>query len=165
MAKATVTQGLWKDVLAQLRKTLAPDIYDNWFAFIEAVTDERGMLEIRAPSEFARIWLEENYLDLIRETATRLAGEEVMVRVTARDQEWVPVPDGRELEESATRRREAADAGAGRERNGAAAHDLSEPAQHLRKFCRRAEQPVGACGGHGGGGRPRHRLQSPVHLW
>ncbi len=119
MAKATVTQGLWKDVLAQLRKTLAPDIYDNWFAFIEAVTDERGMLEIRAPSEFARIWLEENYLDLIRETATRLAGEEVMVRVTARDQEWVPVPDGRELEESATRRREAADAGAGRERNGA----------------------------------------------
>jgi len=117
MAKATVTQSLWKDVLAELQHSLAPDIYDNWFASVQTVIDETGTLEMRAPSEFARIWLEENYLDLIRESAVRLAGEEVMVRVTARDQER----DQELLLDSVTRvdeRAATARRDAGRERSG-----------------------------------------------
>jgi chromosomal replication initiator protein len=81
----SVTQSLWSEVLADFRNSLSKDIFDNWFQSIEAGTDETGTLELRTANEFSRIWLEDNYLDLIREKAAGLAGEEVMVRITARE--------------------------------------------------------------------------------
>jgi len=83
MGHTSVTDGLWEDVLADLRKQLSQDIYANWFESIKVATDETGVLALQAVNEFSRIWLEDNYLDLIREKATQLAGEEVMVRITA----------------------------------------------------------------------------------
>jgi chromosomal replication initiator protein len=80
--QSSVTESLWKEILGDFRNTLSRDIYDNWFDSIQAVTDEIGTLELRASNEFSRIWLEDNYLDLIREKANNLAGEEVMVRIT-----------------------------------------------------------------------------------
>lgn len=85
MATLNVTDSLWKEVLGAFRNSLSRDIYDNWFESIEAVTDERGTLELQTANEFSRIWLEDNYLDLIREKAAGLAGEEIMVRITTRD--------------------------------------------------------------------------------
>lgn len=85
MANPAVTQSLWSSVLDEFRNTLSKDIFCNWFESIEAVVDETGTLELRTSSEFSRIWLEDNYLDLIREKASKLAGEEVMVRVAARE--------------------------------------------------------------------------------
>ncbi len=80
--QSSVTESLWKEILGDFRNTLSRDIYENWFDSIHAVTDEIGTLELRASNEFSRIWLEDNYLDLIREKANNLAGEEVMVRIT-----------------------------------------------------------------------------------
>lgn len=80
--QSSVTESLWKEILGDFRNTLSQDIYANWFESIQAVTDEIGTLELRANNEFSRIWLEDNYLDLIREKANNLAGEEVMVRIT-----------------------------------------------------------------------------------
>lgn len=85
MAAPNVTDSLWKEVLGAFRNSLSRDIYDNWFESIEAVTDETGTLELQTANEFSRIWLEDNYLDLIREKAAGLAGEEIMVRVTTRE--------------------------------------------------------------------------------
>jgi chromosomal replication initiator protein len=85
--QSSVTESLWKEILGDFRNTLSRDIYDNWFDSIQAVTDEIGTLELRASNEFSRIWLEDNYLDLIREKANNLAGEEVMVRITTSEAE------------------------------------------------------------------------------
>jgi chromosomal replication initiator protein len=87
MALPSVTQSLWAEVLADFQKNLSQDIYSNWFQSIRPVMDESGTLELQAANEFARIWLEDNYLDLIREKAAGIAGEEVMVRITAQDGE------------------------------------------------------------------------------
>lgn len=87
MGNTSVTKSLWSELLGDFRNTLSKDIYDNWFDSIHAVTDETGTLELRAANEFARIWLEDNYMDLIREKASGLAGEEVMVRIIARENE------------------------------------------------------------------------------
>ncbi|MFO7726484.1 MAG: chromosomal replication initiator protein DnaA [Oceanipulchritudo sp.] len=87
MAALNVTDSLWKEVLGDFRNSLSRDIYDNWFESIRAVTDETGTLELQTANEFSRIWLEDNYLDLIREKAAGLAGEEIMVRITTRNTE------------------------------------------------------------------------------
>jgi chromosomal replication initiator protein len=86
MGQPNVTDGLWNEVLGDFRRSLSRDIFNNWFESVRAVTDETGTLELQAANEFSRIWLEDNYLDLIREKATGLAGEEIMVRITTRDQ-------------------------------------------------------------------------------
>jgi chromosomal replication initiator protein len=91
--QSSVTESLWKEILGDFRNTLSRDIYENWFDSIHAVTDEIGTLELRASNEFSRIWLEDNYLDLIREKANNLAGEEVMVRITTGDSESRPAED------------------------------------------------------------------------
>ncbi len=85
MNHTTATNSLWESVRNDFRDSLARDIYKNWFESVHAVMDERGTLELQAASEFSRIWLEDNYLDLIRERASSLAGEEVMVRITTRE--------------------------------------------------------------------------------
>jgi chromosomal replication initiator protein len=91
--QSSVTESLWKEILGDFRNTLSIDIYENWFDSIHAVTDEIGTLELRASNEFSRIWLEDNYLDLIREKANNLAGEEVMVRITTGESESRPAED------------------------------------------------------------------------
>jgi len=88
MGHNSVTESLWGDLLGDLRNSLSRDIYANWFESIQAVTDETGTLELRTSNEFSRIWLEDNYLELIREKACQLAGEEVMVRITTADNEY-----------------------------------------------------------------------------
>jgi chromosomal replication initiator protein len=84
MGEPLVTPAIWTSVLEDFRSSLSNDIYNNWFASIEAAVDETGTLELQTSNEFSRIWLEDNYLDLIREKAGQVAGEEVMVRIKAR---------------------------------------------------------------------------------
>ncbi len=87
MAFTNSTQSLWTSILEDFRNSLSRDIYTNWFESIEAVTDETGTLELRTSSEFSRIWLEDNYLDLIREKASTIAGEEIMIRISTKIQD------------------------------------------------------------------------------
>lgn len=85
MLNTSVTENLWPSILESFRKTLSRDIFSNWFASIEAGIDETGTLVLYTTSEFSRIWLEDNYLDMIRDQATQIAGEEIMVRIAIRD--------------------------------------------------------------------------------
>ncbi len=82
MPNISVTESIWPSILEDLQKSLSRDIFMNWFASIDAAADETGTLELRTTSEFSRIWLEDNYLDLIREKASNIAGEEIMVRIS-----------------------------------------------------------------------------------
>jgi len=93
---SSVTQSLWKEIRGDFRNSLSRDIYENWFASIEAEAGEDGTLELIASNEFSRIWLEDNYLDLIREKASHAAGEEIMVRITAGQRD--PSPETQEAE-------------------------------------------------------------------
>jgi chromosomal replication initiator protein len=92
MHPSSVTQSLWSEVLGDFRNSLSRDIFDNWFESIRAVIDETGTLELQTSNEFSRIWLEDNYLDLIREKVSSIAGEEVMVRIITLENEMAPAP-------------------------------------------------------------------------
>ncbi len=82
MGNTNVTQNLWPTLLKDFRGSLSREVFDNWFNPIKAQAEETGILELQTSNEFSRIWLEDNYLDLIREKATEAAGQEIMVRIT-----------------------------------------------------------------------------------
>jgi chromosomal replication initiator protein len=81
MSHLSVTEQLWACLLADLRKTFPRDIFENWFEPLAAEVDDNGILVLTAPNDFAAIWLEDNYLDMIRERAGMLAGREIELRV------------------------------------------------------------------------------------
>jgi chromosomal replication initiator protein len=83
MGLLNVTADIWPQVLKIFESSLSRDIYATWFADIEASSDEEGVLVLRAANEFNRIWLEDNYLELIREKAREVTGQEIAVRLSA----------------------------------------------------------------------------------
>lgn len=118
MNQVNVTTGTWEEVLVELQGSLSQDIYDNWFRTMEARVDETGTLELRTGNEFSRIWLEDNYLDLIRDKVSERVGEEVMVRIAACEMETPRVEAKSRITEAAApeaRRTVEADS---RSRNG-----------------------------------------------
>ena len=98
MNNTAVTVSLWNSVLDDFRRTLSKDIFTNWFESIQVECDETGILELRTGNEFSRIWLEDNYLDLIRDKAAAIAGQEVMVRISVQEADSAHAPNASRLE-------------------------------------------------------------------
>lgn len=82
MGTTNVTADLWPQMLQIFQASLSKDIYATWFETLRPRSDDSGILELEAANEFSRIWLEDNYLDLIRDKACVAAGQEIMVRIT-----------------------------------------------------------------------------------
>lgn len=83
MGLLNVTADIWPQLLKIFESSLSRDMYATWFADIEACSDEEGVLVLRAANEFNRIWLEDNYLELIRDKAREVSGQEIAVRISA----------------------------------------------------------------------------------
>src|SRR5690554_643442 len=66
MAELSVTQDLWPAVKDQLRKLYPRDVFEAWFAPLESQV-EGDEFVLYAQNEFAAIWIEDNYLEVIRE--------------------------------------------------------------------------------------------------
>jgi chromosomal replication initiator protein len=87
METTAVTTGLWSSVRAELAQTFPPEVFRTWFANLAPRCDGGDTLILEAPNEFASIWLEDNYLDLIREKVRLRAGSEVDVVFSAAEED------------------------------------------------------------------------------
>lgn len=81
MTATAVTNEIWTNLLTEFQRSLSPDIYKTWFEPVKSSTDADGSLLLITPNEFAAIWLEDNYLDLIRERSFRSQGEHLKFRI------------------------------------------------------------------------------------
>ena len=70
---ASTTQSLWTGVQQHLKDLLKPDIYALWFEPIRPVCLDGDRLQLEVRDDFCAMWLKDNYLDLLRSTASRLA--------------------------------------------------------------------------------------------
>ncbi len=82
MSQVSVKHGYWNLVKDELRRIFPKDIYEMWFAPLRLMEESPEALVLAAPNEFAAIWVQDNYLDLIRQKLARAAGRPVKVEIS-----------------------------------------------------------------------------------
>jgi chromosomal replication initiator protein len=60
-------EAIWRNVCARLRTELTPANFSAWFSHVRVIGIEGGALLVGVPSSFAKKWIEERYLDPLRD--------------------------------------------------------------------------------------------------
>jgi chromosomal replication initiator protein len=60
-------EGIWRDVCARLKVQLTPANFSAWFSHVRVIGVEGDALLVGVPSSFAKQWIEERYLEPLRD--------------------------------------------------------------------------------------------------
>jgi chromosomal replication initiator protein len=74
-------QKVWVTVQHSIQSMVSPELYKLWFASIRPKALEHDCLTLEVENDFCEVWLEKNYLDLIREKAILASGRPIKVRL------------------------------------------------------------------------------------
>src|SRR5580700_6083784 len=73
---------LWRDASKILEGMLNPELFTRWFAPIRPVEVTHEALVLGVANEFYQIWLQDNFLSLIREAVNQVSRQPLQVRFT-----------------------------------------------------------------------------------
>ena len=82
---AETAEQVWTAVQSQLKGMLRPDHYALWFEGLRPLALEGDLLKLRVRDEFSAIWLTNNYLDLLRSSASRVAVKPIRIEFLVED--------------------------------------------------------------------------------
>ncbi|MDR2982401.1 MAG: chromosomal replication initiator protein DnaA [Puniceicoccales bacterium] len=85
MSLSSVAQALWRTVQGELRKILPASEYTNWFEHMTCRAEEGDCLILVAPNDFAELWVNKNFQDLLTRHITLAAGRKMGYRLVAPD--------------------------------------------------------------------------------
>jgi chromosomal replication initiator protein len=71
---------LWRDASKILQGMLNPELFTRWFAPIRPVELSHDVLVLGVANEFYQIWLQDNFLPLIREAVNQVSHNPLQVR-------------------------------------------------------------------------------------
>src|SRR6185369_7089530 len=71
---------IWASAQQHLRALLNADIYHLWFAPLRALALEEELLTLQVANDFCEVWLNDNYLGLIRDVLAQTSGLPLKVR-------------------------------------------------------------------------------------
>ncbi len=71
---------LWKEACDELRAMLSTEMFNRWFAPIKPLEVRDGTLFLAVANDFSRIWLQDNFLPLVRESVSKAAKEPMQVK-------------------------------------------------------------------------------------
>ena len=74
-------QQIWGSVQQSIQSLVSPELYKLWFSNIRPKALERDCLTLEVENDFCEVWLEKNYLDLIREKAMLASGRPIKVKL------------------------------------------------------------------------------------
>jgi chromosomal replication initiator protein len=74
-------QKVWGTVQQSIQSLVSPELYKLWFANIRPKEIDHDCLTLEVENDFCEVWLEKNYLDLIREKAILASGRPIKVRL------------------------------------------------------------------------------------
>src|SRR6185503_19639718 len=74
-------QKIWGTVQQSLQSLVSTELYRLWFSNIHPRALEHDCLTLEVKDDFTEVWLEKNYLDLIREKAILASGRPIKVRL------------------------------------------------------------------------------------
>lgn len=66
---------LWSRVLREIRTKVGDRTFDTWFAPLELSAIDDTTVELAVPNRFFQEWFENNYLDEVRATMSKLSGQ------------------------------------------------------------------------------------------
>ena len=78
---------LWSRMLAGIAATVSPGCFDTWFRSLRVLRLDGSVLEVTAPTETFRALFPENYLALLHQLATEVAGSGIEFRFSTREPE------------------------------------------------------------------------------
>ncbi|HWN97303.1 MAG TPA: chromosomal replication initiator protein DnaA [Methylomirabilota bacterium] len=74
-------QKVWVSVQQSIQSMVSPELYKLWFKNIRPKNFDHDCLTLEVENDFCEVWLEKNYLDLIREKAILASGRPIKVRL------------------------------------------------------------------------------------
>lgn len=83
MPSTTPDLTLWESTNQQLKNLFPADIYEMWFSDLVCAHESHKKIVLETASEFNAIWIENNFLDLIRQQARSFAGGSVEIAITS----------------------------------------------------------------------------------
>jgi chromosomal replication initiator protein len=75
-------EALWRAAAKVLQGMLSAELFGRWFAPIKPISLHNGTLVLGVVDEFSLIWLQDNFLPLIRETVGQAGGSPIQVRLS-----------------------------------------------------------------------------------
>jgi len=75
----------WSSVHRHLEGSFPREVMSSWFDNLRLVEESEAQVVLGVPSDFAAIWIEENYLDLIKKQYASFFGHGVDVKLTVVD--------------------------------------------------------------------------------
>jgi chromosomal replication initiator protein len=72
---------LWQDTSKILQGMLNPELFNRWFAPIKPIEVNQDVLVLGVANEFYQIWLQDNFLPLIREAVNQVSRKPLQVRL------------------------------------------------------------------------------------
>ncbi|MFN0250829.1 MAG: chromosomal replication initiator protein DnaA [Kofleriaceae bacterium] len=72
-------QLLWDEAVGRLRSRVSTQNYDMWLRPIEVRSFDRGILRLRAPNSYVRLWFESNFLQSLLKDLRELGHDELRV--------------------------------------------------------------------------------------
>ncbi len=74
-----ISQEIWTDVLAYVRKNISEVEYHTWFAPVRAIGVEQGELVLGVRNSFAQEWFRKHYLELLEDALRSLGAQSPQV--------------------------------------------------------------------------------------
>ena len=90
-----ISQEIWTDVLAYVRKNISEVEYHTWFAPVRAIGVEQGALVLGVRNSFAQEWFRKHYLELLEDALRSLGAQspQVSFQVLPAVQDAMMLPD------------------------------------------------------------------------
>ena len=75
MSQRIASKKIWNVVRSEFKSLFPADVFETWFANLRMLRENEDVLVLSAPNEFAAIWIQDNYLDLISQKVHLAAGQ------------------------------------------------------------------------------------------
>ncbi|MBC8039680.1 MAG: chromosomal replication initiator protein DnaA [Opitutaceae bacterium] len=81
MSSAVTSPSLWETVKSDFKGLFPEDVYQLWFEPITCLESTEDTLTLGVPNDFAAIWINDNYLDLIVQRLRLTSGRLITVKL------------------------------------------------------------------------------------
>lgn len=81
MTDSLISNSLWSKVCEELKNIFPSDVFEMWFSDIKCQSVSDDKITLIVPNEFNAIWVENNYLDLIKQNLRLVSGSNFKVEL------------------------------------------------------------------------------------